>query len=115
MGKLNLDDPVAKYWPEFKGSGKEEITVRDLLTHYSGLRPALDLKPHWSGYVAALRMIEEEKPLSPPGTNFIYSDINFIILGELVWRLSGEPLDAYCAEHIFRPLEMDDTGFKPSV
>jgi len=113
-GKLNLEAPVAKYWPEFKGSGKEEITVRDVLTHYSGLRPALDLKPHWSGYVAALRMIEEEKPLSPPGTNFIYSDINFIILGELVWRVSGEPLDAYCAEHIFRPLEMDDTGFKPS-
>jgi uncharacterized protein YbbC (DUF1343 family)/CubicO group peptidase (beta-lactamase class C family) len=114
MGKLNLDDPVAKYWPEFRGSGKEEITVRDLLTHYSGLRPALDLRPHWSGYVSALRMIEEEKPLSPPGTHFIYSDINFIVLGELVWRLSGEPLNTYCADHIFRPLEMDDTGFKPS-
>jgi len=113
MGKLNLEDPVAKYWPEFKGSGKEEITVRDLLTHYSGLRPALDLKPNWSGYVTALRMIEEEKPLFPPGTNFIYSDINFIILGELVWRLSGEPLNAYCAEHIFKPLEMEDTDFKP--
>ena len=113
-GKLNLEDPVAKYWPEFKGSGKEEITVRDVLTHYSGLRPALDLKPHWSGPTAALRMIEEEKPLFPPGTNYIYSDINFIILGELVSRLSGDPLDVYCAEHIFRPLEMDDTGFKPS-
>ena len=114
MGKLNLDDPVAKYWPEFKGSGKEEITVRDLLTHYSGLRPSLDQRPHWAGYGTALRMIEEEKPLSPPGANFIYSDINFIVLGELVWRVSGEPLDAYCADHIFRPLEMDDTGFKPS-
>jgi len=113
-GKLNLEDPVAKYWPEFKVSGKEEITVRDLLTHYSGLRPSLDLKPNWSGYVTALRMIEEEKPLFPPGTNFIYSDINFIILGELVLRLSGEPLSTYCAEHIFKPLEMDDTGFKPS-
>ena len=114
MGKLNLEDPVAKYWPEFKGSGKEEITVHDLLTHYSGLRPSLDQKPKWTGYVAALRMIEEEKPLFPPGTNFIYSDINFIILGELVWRLSGEPLNTYCAEHIFKPLEMDDTGFNPS-
>ncbi len=113
-GKLNVDDPVAKYWPEFKGNGKEEITVRDLLTHYSGLRPSLDLKPHWSGYVSALRVIEEEKPLFPPGTNFIYSDINFIVLGELVWRVSGEPLNAYCADHVFRPLEMDDTGFKPS-
>jgi CubicO group peptidase (beta-lactamase class C family) len=95
MGKLNLEDPVVKHWPEFKGNGKEGITVRDLLTHYSGLRPALDQKPSWSGYGAALRMIEEEKPLFPPGTNFIYSDINFIILGELVWRLSGEPLNAY--------------------
>jgi len=114
MGKLNLEDPVAKYWPEFKRNGKEEITVRDLLTHYSGLRPALDLKPHRSGYVTTLKMIEEEKPLFPPGTNFIYSDINFIVLGELVWRLSGEPLNVYCADHIFRPLEMDDTGFKPS-
>jgi uncharacterized protein YbbC (DUF1343 family) len=114
MGKLDLEDPVAKYWPEFKGSGKEEITVRDLLTHYSGLRPALDQKPNWSGYVTGLRMIEEEKPLFPPGTNFIYSDINFIILGELVWRVSGEPLSAYCAEHIFKPLEMEDTSFKPS-
>ncbi len=113
MGKLKLEDPVVKYWPEFKGSGKEEIAVRDLLTHYSGLRPALDLKPSWSGYEAALRMIEEEKPLSPPGANFIYSDINFIILGELVWRLSGDPLNAYCAEHIFKPLEMEDTAFKP--
>jgi len=114
MGKLNLEDPVAKYWPEFKGSGKEEITVRDLLTHYSGLRPSLDQKPDWTGYFTALRMIEEEKPLFPPGTNFIYSDINFIILGELVWRVSGEPLNIYCAENIFKPLEMDDTGFNPS-
>ncbi len=114
MGKLNLEDPVAKYWPEFRGSGKEEIRVRDLLTHYSGLRPALDLKPKWSGYETALRMIEEEKPLFPPGINFIYSDINFIVLGELVWRVSGEPLNVFCAEHVFKPLEMEDTGFKPS-
>lgn len=113
-GKLNLEDPVAKYWPEFKANGKEKITVRDLLTHYSGLRPALDLKPNGSGYAAALRMVEEEKPVLPPGTSFIYSDINFIVLGELVSRISGEPLDVYCADHIFRPLGMKDTGFKPS-
>jgi uncharacterized protein YbbC (DUF1343 family) len=114
MGKLNLEDPVARYWPEFKANGKGEITVRDLLTHYSGLRPALDLKPQWSGYLTALRLIEEEKPLFPPGTSFIYSDMNFIILGELVSRISGEPFDVYCAEHIFKPLGMEDTGFKPS-
>ncbi len=113
-GKLNLEDPVAKYWPEFKADGKEMITVRDLLTHYSGLRPALDLKPNGSGYAAALRMVEEEKPVLPPHTSFIYSDINFIILGELVSRISGESLDVYCADHIFKPLGMKDTGFKPS-
>ncbi len=69
-GKLNLEDPVAKYWPEFKANGKEEITVRDLLTHYSGLRPALDSKPKWSGYDTALRMIEEEKAVFPPENTF---------------------------------------------
>ena len=113
-GKLNLEDPVVKYWPEFKKNGKEQITVRDLLTHYSGLRPALDSKPKWSGYDTTLRLIEEEKPVLPSGTNFIYSDINFIILGELISRISGEPLDDYCTEHIFKPLGMKDTGFKPS-
>jgi uncharacterized protein YbbC (DUF1343 family) len=114
MGKLKLEDPVSKYWPEFKVNGKEEITARDLLTHYSGLRPALDLRPMGSGYFTTLSMIEEEKPVLAPGTSFIYSDINFIILGELVSRISGEPLDVYCAGHIFKPLEMKDTGFKPS-
>lgn len=113
-GKLNLEDPVVKYWPEFRANGKEEITVRHLLTHYSGLRAALDSKPKWSSYDTALRMIEEEKAVLPLETNFIYSDINFIILGELVSRISGEPLDIYCTENIFKPLGMKDTGFKPS-
>jgi uncharacterized protein YbbC (DUF1343 family)/CubicO group peptidase (beta-lactamase class C family) len=113
-GKLNLEDPVAKYWPEFRVNGKEEITVRHLLTHYSGLRAALDSKPKWSSYDTALRMIEEEKAVLPLETRFIYSDINFIILGELVSRISGKPLDIYCTENIFEPLGMKDTGFKPS-
>ena len=113
-GEINLDDPVAKYWPEFKTNGKEQIKVCDLLTHYSGLRPALDSQPKWAGYDAALRMIEEEKPIFSPETNFIYSDINFIILGELISRISGKPLDVYCADHIFGPLGMKDTSFKPS-
>jgi len=113
-GNLCLEDPVARYWPEFKANGKEDITVRELLTHYSGLRPDLDLKPEWSGYDMAIRMIIAEKPVFPPGTNFVYSDINFIILGELVHRISGQPLDVYCAERIFKPLAMKDTGFKPS-
>jgi CubicO group peptidase (beta-lactamase class C family) len=113
-GKLQLDAPVARYWPAFKANGKGGITVRQLLTHYSGLRPELKLKHEWSGYRKAMKMIVAEKPVSPPGTSFIYSDINFEVLGELVRRASGKPLNVYCAERIFKPLEMIDTGFKPS-
>jgi uncharacterized protein YbbC (DUF1343 family) len=114
-GKLLLDKPVVKYWPGFKGKGKNKITVRQLLTHYSGLRPDLDLNHQWSGRKEVLKLIAAEKPVSPPGTRFIYSDINFIILGELVQRISGQSLDAYCARHIFKALGMKDTGFNPSA
>lgn len=110
---LRLEDPVAKYWPEFKTHGKKYITVRDLLTHYSGLRPDLNLKPGWTGYESALKKILAEKPVSPRGTRFIYSDINFVILGELVRRISGQTLDSYCGRNIFEPLGMKDTMFKP--
>jgi uncharacterized protein YbbC (DUF1343 family)/CubicO group peptidase (beta-lactamase class C family) len=113
-GKLRLEDPVSLYWPEFKANGKEKITIRELLTHYSGLNTGLNLKTKWSGYNTALKKIIDEKPVSPPGTRFIYSDINFIILGELVQRISGQKLDKYCAEHIFKPLGMNDTVFNPS-
>ena len=113
-GKINIEDKVVKYWPEFGANGKDQITVKELLTHYSGLRPDLSLKPDWSGYNASLRMIVSEHPVFPPGTRYIYSDINFIILGELVSRVSGKPLDKYCAENIFKPLRMFDTFFSPS-
>ena len=112
-GSLQLDAPVARYWPEFKGRGKERITVRDLLTHYSGLRPGFLPKPAWSGYDAALKRILADTPPFPPGSQFNYSDLNFIILGELVRRVSGEPLEVYCRRHIFEPLGMTDTGFRP--
>ncbi len=112
-GKLYLEDPVAQYWPEFTVNGKTDITVRALLTHYSGLRPDLNLNAAWRGYDTALKLIVAEKPRFPPETSFLYSDINFAILGELVRRISGLPLDGYCARHIFTPLGMKDTGFKP--
>jgi uncharacterized protein YbbC (DUF1343 family) len=113
-GKVRIEDRVAEHWSEFKVNGKEEITVRELLTHYSGLRPSLELVPKWAGYDAVLKMVTAEKPFSTPGTRFIYSDINFIILGELVRQISGQSLDVYCAEHIFKPLGMKNTRFKPS-
>jgi len=112
-GKIRLEDPVSVYWPEFKANGKDEITVRELMTHYSGLREDLGLVPEWAGYDTGLAKIIAEKPIVPPGTRFIYSDINFETLGELVHRISGQPLDVYCAEHVFKPLGMNDTRFKP--
>jgi uncharacterized protein YbbC (DUF1343 family)/CubicO group peptidase (beta-lactamase class C family) len=113
QGKIRLEDPVTEYWPEFEAHGKATITVQELLTHYSGLRPDLDLEPPWSGYDTAMAMIVAEEPIAPPGTRFIYSDINFETLGELVRRVSGQTLDVYSAEHIFKPLGMKDTGFNP--
>jgi uncharacterized protein YbbC (DUF1343 family)/CubicO group peptidase (beta-lactamase class C family) len=111
-GKLRIDDPVAKYWPEFEAHGKGPITVRQLLTHYSGLPADLPLKPKWSGTKTALQKIVAQSPIAAPGTSFLYSDVNFIVLGELVSRLSGVPLDVYCDCNIFIPLGMKDTSFK---
>lgn len=112
-GRITLDEPLARYWPAFGQGGKAGITVRQLLTHSSGLRPDLDLSRAWSGAAAALALVEQERPLTAPGTRVVYSDINFIALGELVRRVSGEPLDVYAARHIFGPLGMGDTGFAP--
>jgi uncharacterized protein YbbC (DUF1343 family)/CubicO group peptidase (beta-lactamase class C family) len=112
-GKVRLNDPVAKYLPEFAQNGKEEVTVRQLLTHYSGLAPDLDLKTPWEGKETAYRMAFAETPQDAPGSKFSYSDINFIVLGALVERVSGETLDAYAWRHIFLPLKMMRTRFLP--
>jgi uncharacterized protein YbbC (DUF1343 family)/CubicO group peptidase (beta-lactamase class C family) len=112
-GKVRLNDPVAKYLPEFAQNGKEEITVRQLLTHYSGLEPDLDLKTSWEGKQTAYRMAFAETPQDAPGSKFSYSDINFIVLGALVERVSGETLDEYAVRHIFLPLKMTRTRYLP--
>ena len=112
-GNLSLDDPVAKHWPKFRGHKKEQITPRQLMTHYSGFRASLPLKPDWSGYDAALKKITTEKLIHPPDSRFLYSDINFIILGELIRRISGQSLDVYCRRNVFEPLGMKDTLFNP--
>ncbi len=112
-GEVRVNEPVAKYLPEFAENGKEEITVRELLTHYSGLAEDLDLSQPWQGRETALRMAYAEKPISAPGSRFLYSDVNFIVLGALVERVSGMPLDQYCRTHIFAPLQMTHTRFLP--
>ena len=113
QGKIRLNDPVAKYLPEFGQNGKEDITVRQLLTHYSGLGPDLDLKTIWEGKETAYRMAFGEAPETLPGSRFSYSDVNFIVLGALVERVSGETLDKYCERRIFAPLKMMHTRFTP--
>lgn len=112
-GLLDLDAPVVRYLPAFAAHGKETITIRQLLSHHSGLRPDINLKPHWSGYAAGVALACAEKPRSTPGSTFVYSDINFIILGELVRIVTGLRLDAYAAKEIFTPLGLKDTSFLP--
>jgi uncharacterized protein YbbC (DUF1343 family)/CubicO group peptidase (beta-lactamase class C family) len=112
-GKVRVNDPVAKYIPEFAENAKEDITVRNLLTHFSGLREDFDLDPPWEGRDAGLRLAFAEKPVYPPGSRFLYSDTNFITLAALVERVTGTTLDQYCARKIFVPLQMSHTRFLP--
>jgi len=109
-GQVNLEAPVSQYLPEFRGDGKETMTVQHLLTHTSGLDPGFSLKPDWSGAEAALRLACAEKPQARPGERFIYSDTGPIVLGELVRRVAGLPLDQFLAREVFGPLRMGDTG-----
>ncbi len=112
-GLLRIDDHVTKYWPEFGQHGKECLTLRQLLTHTSGLQEEIDPRAHWSDYREALEAIAMDRLFKLPKTGFRYSDTNFIVLGELVRRVSGQPLNVYCAENIFKPLKMQHTSFNP--
>lgn len=112
-GRVRLNDPVAAYLPEFAQNGKRDITVRELMTHYSGLAPDLDLKTPWQGRMAAFRMAMQQTPENPPGSRFVYSDINFETLGFLVESVTGVALNDYAAENVFVPLGMDHTRFLP--
>jgi uncharacterized protein YbbC (DUF1343 family) len=115
QGRIRLTDPVASFIPEFGKYGKERITIRDLLTHTSGLRPDLDLGDPWTGYDTAIKLAAEETPTAPPGRRFVYSDINFELLAEVVARVSKQPFDLFVREHILAPLGMRETMFKPAA
>lgn len=112
-GQISLDEHVAKYLPEFTGGGKEEVTIRQLITHTSGLQPDISLKPDWSGYDAAIKLACAEKLATKPGEKIVYSDTGPILLGEIVRRISGKPLDQFLESEVYGPLGMKDTGFNP--
>jgi uncharacterized protein YbbC (DUF1343 family)/CubicO group peptidase (beta-lactamase class C family) len=114
-GKVRLSDSVSVYIPELKGEGREKITVEQLLTHRSGYAPDFDLREQWVGYDEAIKRLIKEPLRNPPGTRFVYSDINFIALGEIVHRVGGMPLNQFAQKNIFGPLGMRDTGFKPTA
>jgi uncharacterized protein YbbC (DUF1343 family)/CubicO group peptidase (beta-lactamase class C family) len=112
-GLVRLGDPVARYIPEFGANGKRSITVEQLLIHRSGLIADNELRDYEEGPERARENLWQLAPIAAVGTRFIYSDVNYIVLGELVHRVTGRPLDQFAEEEIFRPLGMLSTGFNP--
>ena len=113
-GQLSLDDKISQHIPAFGQNGKQDITVKQLLLHRGGLTPDNSLKD----YVGTRRdMIDRIYALPTRyevGTTYKYTDVGFIVLGELVQAVDGRPLDVFAKEEIFTPLKMNDTTFKPT-
>jgi CubicO group peptidase (beta-lactamase class C family) len=112
-GRIDLDAKLVSYFPECAGGGKDAITIRHLLTHSSGLPSGLPARPAWHGDAAAHALACSQAVTHAPGTFFRYSDINYILLGQLVQKVSGMPLDEFARTRIFEPLKMVDTGYVP--
>ena len=113
QGKLRLEDPAAKHWPEFGANGKDAITIEQLLTHQSGLLADNSLNDYEENPQTALQKIAALKLQAPPETKFIYSDVGYIVLAEIVRRVSGKDVHAFSQEHIFQPLGMSETMYLP--
>ncbi|BBC81199.1 serine hydrolase domain-containing protein [Acetobacter orientalis] len=112
-GLFKLDDYVSTYFPQFGTNNKAHVTIRHLLTHYSGLPADLDLSTPWSGKQTAFTLAMNSSLEHKPGEKFVYSDINFLILGFLVEKLSGQPLDVYATQNILQPLGLKRSFFCP--
>lgn len=110
-GRINLLDPLTRWFPELEGSGREDITILNLLTHTSGID---DMEiPTDEPIKNTLKKTAAQNNGKIPGNRFRYADINFILLGEMVQRVTGISLDKFCAEHIYAPIGMADTMFLP--
>ncbi len=110
---LSMDRRLVDVLPECAGGGRDAITLTHLLTHTSGLPAGIPARPAWTGKDEALRRACAHTPGEAPGTAFRYSDVNFILLGAVVERIAGEPLDTFAARRIFAPLGMMRTGYRP--
>ncbi|PQO88527.1 hypothetical protein C5614_30140 [Massilia phosphatilytica] len=113
QGRIGLDDKLVKYFPDCANGGKATITIRQLLTHSSGLPAGLPADPPWKGGAAAHKLACEQAVTHAPGTFFRYSDINYVLLGQIVEKVTGTPLDDYAQSHIYAPLGMRNTGYLP--
>ncbi|WP_245890095.1 serine hydrolase domain-containing protein [Rummeliibacillus pycnus] len=112
-GKFQLDEPVAKYIPEFAENGKKNVTIRQLMTHTSGFDQGIDLYKKAASREERLEIVLKHSLSNPPNSKYTYSDLNMITLGVLVERLTGKRLDEYVKQHIIIPLGMKDTMYNP--
>lgn len=112
-GKLNLDDKVVKYLPEFNNHNKEDITIRNLLVHNSGLAP---FKKYYDVYSTAEEVVNDIMNLIPeqePGSKYVYSDLGMITLQKVIEKISGKTLDKFLEENLFKPMGMNSTMYNP--
>ena len=113
--RIELDAPVVRYIPEFAGEGKERVTIRHLLTHSSGLPSWRPLYKEATTPDTAVSIVFATPLDTVPGARMVYSDLGAILLGKVVERVSGEPLDAYLSRHLFGPLGMTSTMYRPDA
>ncbi|SDW99433.1 CubicO group peptidase, beta-lactamase class C family [Marininema mesophilum] len=112
-GRFQLDDPVARYLPEFAQNGKENVTIRQLLTHTSGFEPGIPLWKMGSNRKERIQIVLKHPLKNKPGSTYVYSDLNMITLGALVEKLTGKRLDEVIKQVITRPLKLKDTLYNP--
>lgn len=114
-GQIRLSDAVEKFIPELAGKPSGKVTIEQLLTHTSGFAPDFDLREKWTGNDGMLKALEKEPLRNPPGTKFVYSDIGFIVLGEIVQRVSEKLLPSAVNNLILKPLKLTESEFIPTA
>jgi uncharacterized protein YbbC (DUF1343 family)/CubicO group peptidase (beta-lactamase class C family) len=112
-GQIRLNDTIGKLIPEIEDENAKKVTVQQLLTHVSGYQPDFDLREKWTGRDGMLQALYKEKLRQPAGTKFVYSDIGFIVLGEIVRRISSLSLNDFAKGELFTSLKLKDSFFTP--